>query len=94
MSMKKSFVFAGIILISVILYGQSERISAFPEIKGKGGKNYTLSGLRHGVNYFPKVRLPQVQYEAGESLTFDRFHSADVVYTWLKRWAEKYPELI
>ena len=31
---------------------------------------------------------------AGDSLTFDKYHSADVIYTWLKRWAEKYPELI
>jgi len=35
-----------------------------------------------------------VQYVAGDTLTFDKYHSADVVYAWLKRWEEKYPELI
>lgn len=94
--MKKPIVFTGILLFSVILYGQSERMeySNYSKVQNKREKNYTLSGFRHGVSFFPKVRLSQVQYEAGESLTFDRFHSADVVYTWLRRWAENYPELI
>ncbi len=94
--MKKLFVFTGIILVSAILYGQSEIIktSKSLEVKRKEEKNYTLTGYRHGVNFFPKVRLPQVQYEAGDDLTFDKYHSEDVVYIWLKRWAEKYPELI
>lgn len=55
---------------------------------------HTLNGLRHGVSFFPKVRLPHVQYEAGESLDFSLYHSAAVIYTWLERWAEKYPEIV
>ncbi len=94
--MKKPFVFTWIFLISVMLYGQSEikQSSNSPDDRGMKKETYTLSGFRHGVSFFPKVRLPQVQYEAGENLTFDKYHSADVIYTWLKRWAEKYPELI
>lgn len=88
--MKKHIVFTGILLISIMLYGQTEMMQDANSTKarGKEEKNYTLSGFRHGLNFFPKVSLSQVQYEAGESLTFDRYHSADVVYTWLKRWAE------
>jgi hypothetical protein len=27
-------------------------------------------------------------------LTFDRYHTVDVMYTWLRRWAERYPEMV
>jgi murein tripeptide amidase MpaA len=27
-------------------------------------------------------------------LTFDRYHTVDVMYTWLRRWAERYPEIV
>jgi hypothetical protein len=55
---------------------------------------YTVKGERHGVSYFPQVRHPGVEYEAGERLTFDRYHTVDVMYTWLGRWAERYPNLV
>jgi len=55
---------------------------------------YTLTGFRHGVNFFPKVQHPEVEYEAGETLTFDRFHTMDVMYAWLYRWEEEYPDLV
>jgi len=57
-------------------------------------KNYTVSGARHGVSFFPKVELKSVQYIPADSLTFDMYHSSNVIYTWMKRWAEKFPELI
>ncbi len=50
--------------------------------------------MRHGVSYFPEVKLMQVQYETEESLMFDRYHSSNVIYDWLERWADKYPDLI
>ena len=57
-------------------------------------KIYTVDGFRHGISFFPKVQYPHVQYKAGETLDFTRYHSADVVYAWMLRWAEQYPELI
>lgn len=64
---------------------ESERSSAI----------YTLEALgRHGPSHFKRVRLPEVQYEAGETLTFDRYHTVDVMYEWLHRWAEQYPEIV
>lgn len=94
--MKKPFVLTGILLVTVVLYGQSDLVRSPGSSKAleKGEKYYTLSGYRHGVSFFPKVRFSQVQYKAGETLTFDKYHSADVICTWLKRWSEKYPELV
>jgi hypothetical protein len=94
--MKKGIIFLGIMLISGILTGQTYRPPAtktFPE-SDSSQKYYTLTGFRHGISFFPKVKLPQVQYEAGDVLTFDTYHSANVVYTWMERWANKYKDLI
>jgi hypothetical protein len=55
---------------------------------------YVVSGTRHGVSFFPETRLVHVQYETGDSLKFDRYHSANVIYDWLERWAKKYPDLV
>jgi len=55
---------------------------------------YTVAGERHGIGFFPRVRHPDVEYEPGDALTFDRYHTVDVMYAWLKRWAEEYPHLV
>ena len=57
-------------------------------------KFYTVSGERHGIGFFPKVRYPHVQYVPAATLTFDQFHTADVMYHWMKKWAEQYPDLV
>lgn len=60
----------------------------------KDTAHYTIKGYRHGTSVFPQVQHKGVEYSAGETLTWDRYHTVDVVYTWIKRWAEKYPDLI
>ncbi|MGI9139732.1 MAG: M14 family zinc carboxypeptidase, partial [Gemmatimonadaceae bacterium] len=55
---------------------------------------HTVGGERHGISFFPKARHPEVEYVAGDRLTFDRYHTVDVMYTWLRRWAERYPEIV
>ncbi|NIM50685.1 MAG: peptidase [Gemmatimonadales bacterium] len=55
---------------------------------------YTVKGERHGISYFRQHRYPEVEYEAGERLTFDRYHTVHVMYTWLRRWADRYPDLL
>ncbi|MFO7892310.1 MAG: M14 family metallopeptidase [Longimicrobiales bacterium] len=55
---------------------------------------YTVGGVRHGVSYFPRVRHEGVEYEAGDELTFDRYHTVDVMYAWLNRWSHEYPDLV
>lgn len=57
-------------------------------------ETYKLPGFRHGVSFFPQVRHPGVEYEAGSTLTFDRYHTAEVMYEWLYRWEEQYPDLV
>ena len=86
--MKKYLIVPGIIMISTILYGQPQLA------KTEKVKNYTLTGHRHGVNFFPLAELENVQYVAGGGLTFDRYHSEDVIIAWMKRWAENYPDLV
>ena len=56
--------------------------------------NYTVKGYRHGTSVFPQVNYKEVEYKAGETLTWDRYHTVDVVYAWMKKWAAKYPDLI
>jgi hypothetical protein len=56
--------------------------------------HYTVKGYRHGTSVFPQVRYKEVEYIAGKTLTWDKYHTVDVAYTWIKRWAEKYPDLI
>jgi hypothetical protein len=94
--MKTLITITGLLLMSLPLFGQnyqSQSDRRWPE-SDTLQKNYTVSGFRHGISFFPKVKYPQVQYEAGDSLTFDRYHSANVIFTWLERWAAKYPDLV
>lgn len=57
-------------------------------------KNYTVEGYRHGISFFPKVQHKHVEYQPGNDFNFNLYHSADVVYYWMEKWAEKYPNLI
>ncbi len=88
--MRKLFLLNALLLIANLLYGQGEP----QQSQSPSRKYYTLNGQRHGVSYFPEVQLQHVQYEPGDILTFDKFHSADVINTWLVRWSEKYPGLV
>ncbi|MDR1408613.1 MAG: hypothetical protein LBJ23_11315 [Tannerella sp.] len=66
--------------------------TVFPE--SDTSKIYTVAGYRHGISFFPKVKNKHVTYEAENELRFDKFHSAEVIYTWMKRFAETYPDLV
>jgi hypothetical protein len=56
--------------------------------------HYTVKGYRHGVSQFPQVRYKEVEYVPGDILTWDRYHTVDVIYHWLKKWAMQYPGLV
>jgi hypothetical protein len=86
--MKKYILISGILLMSAALYGQAV------ESSDRKAKNYMLSGFRHGISYFPQVKLKGVEYTAGDTLSFDRYHSEEVILEWMKRWVEKYPEIV
>ncbi len=55
---------------------------------------YTVKGERHGSSFFRQHRFTGVEYVMGENLVFDRYHTADVMTGWLKKWAERYPDLL
>jgi hypothetical protein len=83
-------------LISLSVVAQGYRpapIKIWPE-SNNDTKFYTVEGVRHGVSFFPKTKHPHVEYEAGDKLTFDRFHTVSVINDWMIRFAERYPDLV
>lgn len=89
--MRRLIILTCFFIVTYTVYGQSE---SSPGQRTGSAINYTLSGMRHGVNYFPAVRLANVQYETGEELTFNNYHSLNVIYDWLKIWSEKYKDMV
>src|SRR5436190_8999110 len=61
--------------------------------KDTTAKFHTVRGERHGPSYFKKFQHKEVQYTATDKLTFDIYHTPDVIFTWYRRWAEKYPDI-
>lgn len=91
--MRTRLYLAGFLLISTLLSAQ--RGGPGPTAgREKKTEQYTLSGFRHGINFFPKVKLDGVQYESTDTLGFDRYHSLDVIYTWLRKWEKDFPDLV
>ena len=77
----KRFVLTILICLSIIISGWTQVQQGNVSEKKV---NYTLEGMRHGVNYFPEVRFQNVEYETGDELLFDNYHSLDVIYDWLE----------
>lgn len=83
------------LILSTSLYAQNYRQLEqpdWPEAKGDSVM-YTVKGERHGISFFPQHRFPEVYYEMQEELTFDRYHTADVMYGWYQKWADEYPDI-
>jgi hypothetical protein len=86
-------VFSGIILISAVLclnikaQNKSVEDTLKPRI-------YTVSGYRHGISFFPSFNFKEVQYVPEDSLTFDRYHSEEVIIHWMRKWAQEFPDLV
>jgi len=91
--MKFNPAFSALLLILAI-FPEQLALPQDTDAQVKMEKNYLLSGFRHGANFFPLVRLPSVEYEAGDSLKFDKYHSLNVIYYWLEKWAKEYPDLV
>ena len=91
--MKTKLFLAVIFFISAPLSAQIVRPDQ-SSVKQPERELYTLSGFRHGISFFPRLRFEGVQYESSETLSFDTYHSLDVIYSWLEKWAKEYPGLI
>ncbi|WP_028666512.1 M14 family metallopeptidase [Runella zeae] len=57
-------------------------------------KFYTVKGERHGVSYFKKHHFKDVQYFPTDKLSFEVYHSPDVMYHWYRKWAEQFPNIV
>lgn len=57
-------------------------------------KFHTVSGERHGISFFEKHEFPEVEYQPTDKLTFDKYHTVDVMYHWYELWAKKYPDIV
>ncbi|MEY3420846.1 MAG: hypothetical protein RIR48_1135, partial [Bacteroidota bacterium] len=67
--------------------------ASFPEQNSKT-KFYTVKGERHGTSFFKKDSFPEVEYKAGDKLTFDIYHTPDVMYHWYRKWAQQFPDIV
>jgi hypothetical protein len=72
----------------------SSAVAQEPENRAEKPEWHTVGGMRHGVSFFPLQHFPGVEYAIGDTLTFDRYHTVDVMYGWLHRWEERYPDLV
>jgi hypothetical protein len=94
--MKRSVITAAAIFFSILAFRPADAQIvnyAFTEADSSA-RYYRLKGERDGINNFPSIRLKGVQYVAGDSLTFNMYHSADAIYSWMKKWALNYPGLV
>lgn len=94
--MRKSAVF--IFIFSISFWSQAQvrtfiKEKVFTE-SDTSAKFHTVSGERHGPSFFLKHKHPEVEYVPTEQLTFDKYHTVDVMYHWYRTWAEEYPEIV
>jgi hypothetical protein len=79
----------------IVLFAPLSPLPAQDEPTGPGKLSWHMvQGERHGISFFRQHRFPEVEYEAGDTLTFDRYHTAEVMYAWLERWAQQYDSLV
>ncbi|RKQ43195.1 zinc carboxypeptidase [Roseivirga pacifica] len=92
--MKHFFTLTGLILcISISAQVRQLNPVTWPE-SDDDTTYYHVKGYRHGVSFTRQFKHAEVQYEPGKQLTFDQYHTADVMYYWYKLWAEKYSDIV
>ena len=94
--MKRPLIIIALILLGGNLFAQDykplKEIS-WPE-SDSNDSVYTVKGYRHGMSFFPQVKHDEVEYLPTGELSFDKFHSNDVINSWMIKWAEQYPGLV
>lgn len=91
----KKFLVLGMSLIPALLLAQAPIApqEKFPEAD-TAAKYYTVKGERSGISFFLKHQHEEIEYTPKETLTFDKYHTPDVIYHWYEKWANQYPNLI
>ena len=82
--MKKNLLSALVIFLPVMLAAQPAATGNQEEEKPRT-EQYTVSGFRHGVSFFPGIEIPGVRYKAGDRLSFETYHTLGVIYEWLTK---------
>ncbi|MBO6794586.1 MAG: peptidase [Balneolaceae bacterium] len=85
--------FLGLTSLAIAQDVRTFKEHAWPE-SDADTSTYTVTGERHGISFFPQYQHPEVEYVAGDELTFDTYHTVDVMYHWYKKWAEEYPDIV
>jgi hypothetical protein len=88
--MKRNLFLALFFLLSRFLSAQTGVPETSSE-KESGKEMYTIYGYRHGISFFPMVKYQSVQYVSTDTLDFCKYHSLDVIYSWLSKWEKEYP---
>ncbi len=84
----------GVILIAVMAPGTILSQDQQNAAGSSDTMHYTVGGCRHGVSFFPPVKYPSVEYSPHDRLTFDKYHSTEVIIYWMEKWAETYPGIV
>ncbi len=92
-SLYAPFLTLAILALTAAAPGLSAQVADPPPTSRADTLWHLIAGERHGISYFRKVRHPQAEYTAGTALTFDRYHTVEVMYAWMRRWAERYPNI-
>lgn len=93
--MKKLMLWALLLTSTLTLAQEVRQLNpvTWPE-SDKDTTYYTVKGQRHGYSFFRQYRHEEVQYEPLKQLTFDTYHTVDVMYYWYKVWAKEYPNIV
>lgn len=94
-AMKKPILLSLMLLASITFAQDVRQLNpqSWPE-SDKDTTYYTVSGERHGVSFFNQFQHKEVEYTPGETLTFDTYHTVDVMYHWYKKWAAEFPDIV
>jgi murein tripeptide amidase MpaA len=77
-----------------ILPGYTQDASQKTESGKKESEIYTVQGYRHGVSFFRKTFYNEIKPLKEGELDFRHYHTYDEIMGFLKKWAEKYPDLL
>ncbi len=89
-----SALFAAAVCLPMQIEAQIRTLPEKPRPESDTASIYVVDGFRHGIAFFRKAKSPHVAYEATETLTFDKYHSAEVIYAHMERFSTLYPDLV
>ncbi len=92
--MKKLLLFTMMVLCFTMwnITGMSQEKNS--EKEEKNDEYYKVTGYRHGISYFKKAHYQDTKPLKEGELDFKHYHTYDETVFFLKKWAEKFPDLI